>query len=129
MTSTVFFMKTWQCPSTHLFFNLTSNLCQDTCALYYFENRTVNQCNVCEFSCPRCFNSTTCLQCDSVNHFRRLVVGRENSSCLCMDGYFQDPVRNTNLVCSACVSNCVSCNNSNTCQKCNETEGFILDER
>ena len=36
MVSSVFYMKTWKCPDFNPYFNLTSNLCQDTCGLYYF---------------------------------------------------------------------------------------------
>jgi len=40
VTFEVLYLKTWVCPSSHPYFNLTSNLCQDICSSYYFGNTT-----------------------------------------------------------------------------------------
>ena len=36
----VFYIKTWQCPQGYDYFNLTTNLCQDMCGAYFYENTT-----------------------------------------------------------------------------------------
>lgn len=40
----VFYIKTWQCPTGYDYFNLTTNLCQDMCGDYHFENTNIYQC-------------------------------------------------------------------------------------
>ncbi len=56
------------------------------------------------------------------------MVNGSSSSCVCMDGYSQDPVNLTNKVCLTCISNCLSCNSTKTCQKCNEIAGYTLSQ-
>lgn len=36
MTISTFYIKTWQCPSTHPYFNLTTDKCQDACPTSYY---------------------------------------------------------------------------------------------
>ena len=44
MGTMIFYMKTWQCPVGYDYFNLTSNLCQDMCGDYTYENNTEYEC-------------------------------------------------------------------------------------
>ena len=44
MGTMVFYMKTWQCPTGFDFFNLTTNLCQDMCGHYHYENNAIYEC-------------------------------------------------------------------------------------
>ena len=41
MGTMVFYMKTWLCPTGYQYFNLTTNLCQDMCGSYYYENSSI----------------------------------------------------------------------------------------
>lgn len=36
----IFYIKTWFCPATHIYFNLITNVCDDYCAKYLYENST-----------------------------------------------------------------------------------------
>ncbi len=124
--STIFYMKTWKCQTTSPYFNLTSNLCQNGCAEYYFANTSVLACQDCPWGCYKCSNGTTCTGCDSLIDRRVLKNVGGQASCLCMPGYFQDPSNHTNKVCLACISNCLNCTNSTSCVVCNEIAGYML---
>ncbi len=126
MKSTVFYMKTWQCPTQNPYFNLSTNLCQNGCAAYYFANTSVFQCQNCLWACPTCVNATLCSKCDSLIDFRILKNVSGKATCVCMPGYYQDPVNSLNTVCLACIANCLTCNSSTVCQICNEVSGYIL---
>ena len=60
----IFYMKTWQCPPNYDYFNLTTNLCQDMCGGYYFENTAILQCGTCSYSCLDCGSPNDCLVCN-----------------------------------------------------------------
>lgn len=119
MKSTVFYMKTWQCPSKNPYFNLTTNLCQTGCGAYFYANTSVLQCHECEWACSRCANSTFCSGCDSVVDFRILANVSGKPTCVCMPGYYQNPTNSSNKVCLPCIANCLTCNTSTVCQVCN----------
>lgn len=119
-------MKTWQCPAHNPYFNLTTNLCQNECGAYYFANTSVLQCHECEWSCSKCVNSTFCSGCDSVSDFRVLTKVSGKATCLCMRGFYQDPMDPSNKRCLACIPNCVTCNSSTICQVCDEVSGYIM---
>lgn len=126
MKSTVFYMKTWQCPKNNPYFNLTTNQCQDDCGLYFYKNTTALVCLDCEFGCVKCTNSTVCIQCDSTVDHRILTTVNGKATCLCSPGYYQDPANTANRVCLACIANCYVCSNSSACVTCNEVGGYIL---
>jgi hypothetical protein len=115
MKSTIFYMKTWECPSRNPYFNLTSNLCQDGCGAYFYSNVSVFQCQDCPWSCSKCTNSTFCSACDSLIDFRILTNVSGKPTCLCMQGYYQDPANSSNKVCLACIANCLTCNSATVC--------------
>ena len=46
-------MMTWQCTSSHPFFNLTTGGCQDACGKSTFENTFNNTCDPCPN--PKCY--------------------------------------------------------------------------
>lgn len=43
----VFYMKTWFCPATHIYFNLDTNMCDDYCAMYMYANSSATECQPC----------------------------------------------------------------------------------
>jgi hypothetical protein len=70
--STIFYMKTWSCPSTHPYFNLTTNLCQTACGTYFYANTSIIQCQECGLGCISCHNNADCTSCDATNDFREI---------------------------------------------------------
>ena len=81
MSSTIFYMKTWQCEGATPYFNLTTNLCQDDCGLYYFKNTTALECHNCDFGCADCTDINKCTGCDTARDNRELIVGNSSSTC------------------------------------------------
>ena len=81
----IFYMKTWQCPQGYDYFNLTSNLCQDMCGGYFFENNSSFLCEECSYSCENCTSESDCTECDETGDHRVMVNG---VACVCMDGYY-----------------------------------------
>lgn len=68
LKSTLFYIKTWNCASPYIYFNLTSELCQNGCASYYYANSTVGTCTPCHYSCYNCTlqdSQTSCSQCEA----------------------------------------------------------------
>lgn len=104
-------MKTWQCPTGYDFFNLTTNLCQDMCGDYFYENDTEFECDYCNYSCQDCTSGHDCIVCDEVNDHRTLF---NNVSCECMDNYYENPETTVCEHCSVHLPNCADCfyNNS-----------------
>ncbi len=49
--SYLFYIKTWLCTTPYSFYNLTTSLCQDGCADYFFKNITAGFCDPCHYSC------------------------------------------------------------------------------
>jgi hypothetical protein len=99
MTSTIFYIKTWQCDPPYYYFNLTTNMCQDACGDYNYENSTDYTCDLCvNFKCLSCNNpsflSPDCTDCDPTS-FRTLL----NQTCECMTGYYDNGI---NLTCVQC---------------------------
>ncbi len=38
----IFYMKTWFCPASNVYFNLNTNMCDDYCAKYLYANTTAD---------------------------------------------------------------------------------------
>lgn len=70
-------------------------------------------CNICPSICLTCTLATPyyCFTCDS-SLYR--VYDRFTSSCVCMDGYFQ----NSSNLCQICDATCRTCLNASVCLEC-----------
>jgi cysteine-rich repeat protein len=105
--STLFYIKTWKCGAPYIYFNLTTDLCQDACGDYFYENVTMSSCDTCYYACMDCSmgnTATACTQCEA--GLNRILV---NNTCLCNDGYFDDWYSPTCRACSAIDMNCQTC--------------------
>lgn len=106
MGTRIFYIKTFRCPDTFEYFNLTTNLCQDECGDYFFENSTDYECKDCNYSCQDCTSGNDCLVCDEVNDHRTLFNGR---TCECMENYYEDPDTSICQHCKNKLSFCDDC--------------------
>ena len=106
MGTMIFYMKTWQCPVGYDYFNLTSNLCQDMCGDYFYENSTVYECDYCNYSCQDCTSGHDCIVCDETNDHRTLFNG---VTCECMENYYDVPGETACAHCTTQLRNCVDC--------------------
>ncbi len=64
--STVFYIKTYKCQSPYVYYNATSDLCQDGCSDYFLANTATILCQACHYTCQKCTlaNSiSSCSQC------------------------------------------------------------------
>ena len=122
MGTMIFYMKTWQCPLGYDYFNLTSNLCQDMCGDYTYENNTVYECEYCNYSCQDCTSGHDCIVCDEANDHRTLFNG---VACECMENYYEDPVTTVCQHCSNFLSNCADCFYNSTYQASDAAAGAI----
>lgn len=103
----VFYLKKWYCPSPHIYFNLNTNMCDDYCAKYLYENVTAAACQPCQFACYECINGPAagCTNCNIADN--RELVG---TKCECKSGYYPDPSGTTVCVtCSSQLTNCATC--------------------
>ena len=108
--STIFYIKTWKCNSPYVYFNITTNLCQDGCGYYFYQNSTSSTCFNCSYQCMNCSspnNSNACTLCEATTH-RTLV----NNKCLCNVGYFDDGYASTCRSCGTVDIHCVNCSYS-----------------
>lgn len=72
--------------------------------------------------CLACTNdsNTSCTSCNPTL-FRTLV---SNSSCICMDGYFQVDI--FTAMCSKCNYTCMTCVNAYDCLSCNPIKNRVV---
>jgi len=98
-----------------VYLSTSSNTCVDRCADGTY--LTNGQCKPCDPSCKTCLtygtaysdgSPTTCLSCSS----SKLLLSNQCYSS-CPLGYYAN-----NLVCSACMSNCLTCTSRNQCASC-----------
>ena len=93
MRVSVFYMRTWLCPTLFYYFNISTNLCQDECADTHNENTTSYECIElpCQTSCTNCsitYNATTnishteCISCDY-----SLGYVLDTGHCVCEVGF------------------------------------------
>ena len=65
-TTSVLYISTWLCEAPYLYFNTTTQLCQNLCGQYYFENNNITECQKCSndfcYQCDSMANST-CIDC------------------------------------------------------------------
>ncbi|KRW99012.1 Insulin-like growth factor binding protein, N-terminal [Pseudocohnilembus persalinus] len=76
------------------------------CDSDYFLDQGI--CYACNYICGTCDNDTTCLTCAS-------TTGRNQTDCICYDGYYDDELGS----CIACDSTCNFCD-INGCTECKE---------
>jgi proprotein convertase subtilisin/kexin type 5 len=95
------------------YFNTTSKACIKDCADYYFENDANNQCDACAYACLECTSSTKCITCDTTKDHRELKDVSGVDTCICQERYYQPSTSTT--VCSACISECLTCSSTTTC--------------
>ena len=101
---------TWNCPVSHPYYNSTSDLCQNLCANYYYENTTINSCSLCYYACIDCTSgsSTKCTACEPSTN--RVLINTTNSTqCQCSSGYFDDGYSSACRSCSTVIVNCSTC--------------------
>ena len=87
--SSIFYMQTWLCSDPYIYFNLTTNLCQNNCSDAHSEghNNVTYTCTLlpCQVVCLNCSNNGSinfCSQCDtSLNYVL------QNGSCVCATGF------------------------------------------
>lgn len=124
-------MMTWQCDPPHLYFNLTSRMCQTLCGGFFVEDEATHRCVPCQnASCYQCnaTNTSECLDCASYLHFELLPSGE----CACMSGFFH---ASSCYPCDGASPGCLNCTYGGslpfdstqfTCFECNETDNFFL---
>ena len=103
----IFYMKTWYCPDTYIYFNLATNMCDDYCAMYLYANVTAQECQACQFGCSECINGPAigCTDCNP-DDFRELVIDK----CQCKSGYYPNPTgSNVCVTCASQLTNCATC--------------------
>ncbi len=80
----IFYIKTWFCPAPNIYFNLTTNMCEDYCEKYFYGNTTAQECQACNFGCYECTSgpSADCTLCNVTDN-RELL----NGTCQCKSGF------------------------------------------
>lgn len=105
----VYYMK-WTCPAGYPYTNLTSFLCQDSCAPYYYPDPVDLVCRPCNNTlCYTCNNTNTniCTSCDS-----NFVLS--NGTCEC-DMSSNTKILISDRICYTCpnlLTNCILCDYS-----------------
>ncbi len=128
MRSTVFYMKTWSCTAPYLYFNLTSNKCQDVCGSYYYEvTSTTNgnieyECKTCHYTCESCTSDTmydcsVCLASDNRE--------KSGNSCVCKYGTMDDFENPKCIPCTEKLVNCLNCFKNETYDPADASAGSL----
>lgn len=104
-----------QCPSNMYLFNGT---CTSACPNSYFADSQIGMCFSCISPCLNCLDEVSCTTCSDI-----YVYSPTQKQCLsvCPQGYFNITNTNTNqskYVCASCMSQCLTCNSSNSCILC-----------
>ena len=97
--TSILYIQTWQCDPPYVYFNLTTELCQDLCGGYYIENPATKICQRCTNPlCYQCLpsNGSLCTECATFNRLELV----DNYTCACLSGYFLVPAPNQ------CTSTC-----------------------
>ena len=91
--------------------------CLGTCLAGYYQNQAI--CSPCASICLTCSNLTACLSCNTSSTLN--IYFSEQYICIsaasCMPGYYIDSTYGP-LLCSKCISPCLSCLNSSYCVSC-----------
>lgn len=111
--------KTRTCPAGYPYYNISEQLCYDTCNVRWYGNTVSMTCQACLYDCYTCTNATACATCNATADFRSL----NGTRCSPITGYYDN---NTNTTTgSACTSPCASCSGSGTyCLSC--VSGYYL---
>lgn len=111
------------------------------CRSGYYYNPVEMNCELCSDAlegCTECLNSSKCLTCDDSYYLngsscskltdeikskcKYTIPGKPNQCAVCIAGYYVD-----SYICHSCISNCLTCQNSRQCIKCDENF-FLLDD-
>ncbi|EAR98006.3 bowman-birk serine protease inhibitor family protein (macronuclear) [Tetrahymena thermophila SB210] len=88
-------------------------VCQDT----YYDKGDKNICEKCQNPCKNCILqglNILCLSC--LDNLKILQLGK----CICQDRFYEDNQKN----CQKCINNCLICQDSTTCNKCDQNRQF-----
>jgi cysteine-rich repeat protein len=130
----VLYISTWLCPSPYVYFNVSTQMCQNFCGGYYIEDANSSSCLQC--TNPMCYtcdpnNSTYCLECAAYDH-----LFLDNGTCTCQFGYFY--LTGSCVTCDSQNPGCLDCSydmvstilpfNSSDfqCYSCNQTLNYFL---
>ncbi|EAS04000.3 EGF-like domain protein (macronuclear) [Tetrahymena thermophila SB210] len=101
---------------------LQNGIC--VCMIGYYNINGQVACGQCDQSCYTCQDNSNggpnqCSSC-SLQQFRQ----QQGNYCLCINGYFQDPV---SKLCVQCDQTCATCASITTCATCNSSQFRVLN--
>ncbi|KAL4454553.1 hypothetical protein ABPG74_021758 [Tetrahymena malaccensis] len=88
-------------------------VCQDT----YYDQGDKNVCQKCQNPCKNCILIGQNIQCLSCLDNQKIL---QSGKCNCPNGQYEDSQR----ICQSCINNCLICQNSNSCDKCNQNRQY-----
>ncbi|KAL4470077.1 hypothetical protein ABPG72_008736 [Tetrahymena utriculariae] len=101
---------------------LQNGIC--VCMTGYYNINGQVACGQCDQSCYTCLDNSTggpnqCTSC-SLQQYRQ----QQGTYCLCINGYFQDPV---SKLCVKCDQTCATCASTTICATCNSSQFRVLN--
>ncbi|KAL4442387.1 hypothetical protein ABPG74_005728 [Tetrahymena malaccensis] len=101
---------------------LQNGIC--VCMTGYYNINGQVACGQCDQSCYTCLDNSTgspneCTSC-SLQQYRQ----QQGTFCLCINGYFQDPV---SKLCVQCDQTCATCQSTTLCATCNSSQFRVLN--
>lgn len=111
--------KTRVCPAGFPYYNISEQLCYDSCNIGWFANTTTMTCQQCLYDCYTCTSATACATCNATTNYRSL----NSSRCKPLAGYYDNGTNNP--VAQPCSSPCATCQTTATyCTSC--VTGYYL---